>query len=57
MPRPVRPTPVFHGSRITVDEGFVDVKQLRLWESNKRLSIHVGQFTKTHGATPLQMIY
>ena len=52
VPRPVRPTPVFHGSRIAVDEGFVDVKQLRLWESNKRLSIHVGQFTKTHGRKP-----
>lgn len=51
-PRAVQPVPVFHGRRIAVREGFVDISQLRLWESNKRLSIHVDQFTKAHGRTP-----
>ena len=51
-PRSVRPTPAFHGRQIPVEEGFVDVEHLRLWESNERLSVHVGQFAKIHGRAP-----
>lgn len=51
-PRAVLPVPVFYGRRIAVREGFVDINQLRLWESNKRLSIHVDQFAKAHGRKP-----
>ena len=51
-PRPVRPSPVFHGRPIAVKEGFVDVQDIRLWGKNERLKIHVAQFEKTHGHSP-----
>lgn len=51
-PRPVRPSPVFHGCSIAVKEGFVDVRDIRLWGKNERLRIHVAQFERTHGHSP-----
>ena len=51
-PRPVRPSPVFHGRSIPVNEGFIDVQDICLWEQNERLRIHVAQFEKTHGHGP-----
>ena len=51
-PHPVRPSPVFHGRPVAVNEGFVDVHDIRLWGDNQRLKIHVAQFEKTHGHSP-----
>ena len=51
-PHPVRPSPVFHSRPVTVNEGFVDVHDIRLWGENQRLKIHVGQFENTHGRKP-----
>ena len=52
QPRPVQPSPVFHGRSIPVKEGFIDVQDIRLWGDNQRLRIHVDQFEKTHGHSP-----
>ena len=51
-PHPVLPPPVFHGRRVPVFEGFVDVGDIRLSSENERLKIHVGQFQRTHGRSP-----
>ena len=51
-PHPVLPPPVFHGRSIPVNEGFVDVGDIRLWGGNQRLKIHVAQFKNTHGREP-----
>lgn len=51
-PRPVHPTPTFHGRQILVMEGFVNVNDIRLWDENERLTIHVKQFKKAHGRSP-----
>ena len=51
-PHPVRPSPVFHNRPIPVNEGFVDVHDIRLWGDNQRLNIHVAQFKNTHGCSP-----
>lgn len=51
-PHPVRPSPVFHSRPIPVNEGFVDVHDIRLWGDNQRLKIHVAQFENTHGRSP-----
>ena len=51
-PHPVRPHPVFHGHRLNVFEGFVDVSDISLSADNQRLQIHVDQFKATHGRAP-----
>ena len=51
-PHPVRPPPVFHGHRVNVVEGFVDVRDISLSATNQRLQIHVDQFKATHGRAP-----
>lgn len=51
-PRPVRPTPVFHERRVPVVEGFVRTRDLKLWEENQRIDIHLNQFFQVHGRAP-----
>ena len=51
-PHPVQPPPVFHDRRVNVMEGFVDVRDIRLSGSNKRLQIHIDQFRALHGRPP-----
>ena len=51
-PRPVLPSPVFHGRRIPVIEGFVDLDDIVLWQDNERLTIHVNQFKTFYGRDP-----
>lgn len=51
-PREVLPTPSFHGRQIPVREGFVDVSDIRLWDENERLKVHINQFKTLHGRAP-----
>lgn len=50
--RPVKPSPVFQGREIPMDEGFVRTRDVSLWVDNERLDIHVRQFRETHGRAP-----
>lgn len=50
--RDVVPAPVFLGDQIALKEGFVDVTQLHLWESNHRLELHLNEFRKRYGRSP-----
>lgn len=49
---PVFPVPVFHGVRVPMNAGFVDTRDISLWEQNERLDIHVAQFRHNHGRGP-----
>jgi len=51
-PRPVRPTPVFHERRVPVVEGFVQTRDLKIWDENQRVDIHLNQFLQVHGRAP-----
>lgn len=51
-PHPVMPSPYFHGRQIPVWEGFVDVGNIRLRETNERIKNHVKQFTEANGRSP-----
>ena len=51
-PRPVRPTPVFHERPVAVNEGFVQVQDIQLWDQNERLEIHLNQFQQHFGRGP-----
>ena len=53
-PRPVLPTPVFHGRRVPVYEGFVRTRDIGLWTENQRIDIHLNQFQQVHGRQPTQ---
>ena len=54
-PHPVKPSPHFHGRAVAVDEGFVDVEDIRLSDNNQRLKIHVDQFTESRGRKPTDL--
>lgn len=52
-PRAVFPRPTFHGREIPMNSGFVKTKDIRLWEANERLDVHVNQFREQNkGRTP-----
>ncbi|MGP1394593.1 MAG: hypothetical protein ACTS3R_03685 [Inquilinaceae bacterium] len=52
VPQPVRPSPVFHERPVAVVEGFVRTKDIRLWDENERLDIHLNQFQQKFGRRP-----
>ena len=51
-PTAVRPPPVFHERRVAVTEGFVRTRDIRLWNQNERLDIHLNQFQQKYGRGP-----
>lgn len=51
-PKPVVPRPVYHGREVPMRCGFVKTTDIRLWEGNERLDIHLGQFRQKHGRSP-----
>lgn len=51
-PREVKPSPVFHERRVAVMEGFVNTRDINLWDQNQRIDIHLNQFQQAHGRAP-----
>ena len=51
-PLPVRPAPVFHERPVAVREGFVQTRDIQLWDHNERLTIHLNQFKQKYGRGP-----
>lgn len=51
-PRPVFPTPIFHGKEIPMMSGFVKTTDIELWNENERLDIHLKQFRSKEGREP-----
>lgn len=52
QPRPVKPSPVFHEHEIPVMEGFVRTRDIKLWDENERVDIHLNQFQQIYGRPP-----
>lgn len=46
---PVFPRPTFHGREVAMNQGFVRVRDVPLWDANERLEIHLAQFREQHG--------
>lgn len=53
-PGPVRPRPTFHTRPVPMRCGFVKLTDLKLWDENVRLDIHLAQFQQKHGRRPTQ---
>lgn len=51
-PQPVKPSPVFHEREIPVFEGFVRTRDIKVWDENERIDIHLNQFRQVHGRAP-----
>jgi hypothetical protein len=51
-PAPVQPRPCFHGREVPMNSGFVKATDIKLWENNARLDIHLGQFSHKNGRMP-----
>lgn len=51
-PHPVFPRRVFHEQTIDMQAGFVRLDDLRLWDGNERLAIHLEQFERDEGRPP-----
>lgn len=51
-PSPVKPAPVFQGRAIPMNGGFADVTDVKLWDENARIEIHLQQFRRQHGRVP-----
>ena len=51
-PAPVKPAPMFHERSVPVIEGFVRTRDIRLWDKNERLQIHLNQFRQKYGRHP-----
>ncbi|HZU34250.1 MAG TPA: hypothetical protein VFB79_24285, partial [Candidatus Angelobacter sp.] len=49
---PVRPSPWFHEKEIPMMAGFVQTRNIKLWDKNERLDIHLNQFHATYGRSP-----
>lgn len=49
---PVSPSPTFHGVRVPMNQGFVRVRDVVLWDANERIEIHLNQFRQTTGRDP-----
>jgi hypothetical protein len=52
IPTPVIPTPFFHERRVHMVGGYIKTTDIKLWEGNERLEIHVNQFKAKHGRSP-----
>jgi hypothetical protein len=52
QPGPVTPRPCFHGREIPVMGGFVKTTDLKQWDHNERLEIHLGQFRQQNKREP-----
>ena len=50
--RPVKPSPVFHEREVPVFEGFVKTRDIKIWEGNERIDIHLNQFRKVNRRAP-----
>jgi len=50
--QPVFPSPWFHEKEVPMVGGFVRTQDIRLWENNDRLDIHIHQFKKINGRDP-----
>lgn len=51
-PGPVHPKPTFHGREIPMNGGGVKTTDIKLWDRNERLDIHIGQFKAAKGREP-----
>ncbi|MGH2905900.1 MAG: hypothetical protein ACRDKI_03925 [Solirubrobacterales bacterium] len=51
-PREVLPIPTFNEMAIPMQEGYVDVEDLRLWKGNHRLELHVAEFREQNHREP-----
>lgn len=51
-PRAVKPAPVFHAREVPVREGFVRARDIKLWDENERIDIHLNQFQQKFGRRP-----
>lgn len=49
---PVRPSPIFQGRRVPMQQGYVKTRDIQLWDRNERLDIHLGQFRNNNGREP-----
>jgi len=54
QPGPVRPRPTFHTKPVPMRCGYVKLTDLKLWDENVRLDIHLAQFQQKHGRRPTQ---
>ena len=48
----LKPDPCFHGRRVPMNSGFVWLKDIQLWNDNKRLDIPLEQFRQTMDREP-----
>jgi hypothetical protein len=48
----VQPAPIFHGRTVNMNSGFVKTTDIKLWDQNVRLDIHLRQFKKKFGQDP-----
>lgn len=51
-PTPVKPTPIFKGRQVPMQEGFVDVTTIHLWKGNHRVELWVQEFKDREGRDP-----
>lgn len=51
-PAAILPTPTFHRREVPVMGGWVKTTDIKLWDKNERLDIHIGQFKATNGREP-----
>jgi len=51
-PQAVKPNPVFHEREVPVNEGFIRTRDIKLWEENERIDIHLAQFQQSYGRQP-----
>lgn len=52
QPSSVYPRPCFHETEIPMRSGFVNTADIKLWDGNERLDIHLGQFRQKYGRGP-----
>ncbi|WHX97955.1 hypothetical protein [Neobacillus sp. DY30] len=50
--QPVFPSPWFHEKEVPMFGGFVRTRDIKLWENNDRLDIHIHQFKNLNGREP-----
>lgn len=51
-PHPVKPSPIFHEHEIPVIEGFVRTRDIKVWDENERIDIHLNQFRQVNNRPP-----